>query len=191
MKLLIKILFTFSVCLNSYFVWDTIRYNNSKLREEMMNKSFGGDVNSTTWKNGFNLLVDRLKEIDKTKVNKKYYYVNVWTTWCKPCIREMPWLDSLAGTLNKDVAYIFVSDIEDKRANNCISEKGYNIRNFLFINDMNDFISAICNEKGATSKVYPMVLILDNKGNFVHYSTGAYQSAKDVSEFGALIKGLK
>lgn len=43
--------------------------------------------------------------------------VNLWATWCAPCIREMPTLDRLAGERADDFQLIVVSqDIAGKRA---------------------------------------------------------------------------
>lgn len=191
MKLLVKISLVISLGVNGYFVWDTIRINNDRLAFEATNHSFGGDVNKTTWKKGLELFVERLKEKNSTIASKKYYYINVWNNWCAPCIKEMPWLDSIAGTLHKDVGYVFVSDISESVANSCIKRKNYNLKNFVFLNDMNDFVSAICNEKGTKNKVYPMVLIIDNTGNLVHYSVGAYENVKEATEFIDLINKLE
>ena len=30
-------------------------------------------------------------------LNGKYIYIDVWATWCVPCLQEMPYFDSLAG----------------------------------------------------------------------------------------------
>ena len=65
------------------------------------------------------------------------------------------------------------------------------IKNFIFLNDMSDFISAICNEQGVKGKSYPMVLILDNKGKVLHYSVGAYQNLKEAAEFSEMINKLE
>src|SRR3546814_7465630 len=41
--------------------------------------------------------------------------VNLWATWCAPCLTEMPSLDRLAGQLDGKVQLIVVSaDIEGK-----------------------------------------------------------------------------
>jgi len=35
--------------------------------------------------------------------------LNLWATWCGPCVEEMPQLDALAGTLEGEVRVITVS----------------------------------------------------------------------------------
>jgi thiol-disulfide isomerase/thioredoxin len=191
MKLAVKILLAISIVFNVYLIWETIRLRNSKIKGDIMSKAFGGDINKTTWAKGLDSFVAKLRAKDLSVANKKYYYINIWTNWCIPCIKEMPWLDSLAGTINKDVGYIFVSDISDEVANTCIKRKNYNLKNFVFVNDMNDFVSGICNEKGTKNKVYPMVLILGKNGKLLHYSVGAYENVKEASEFVDLINKLE
>ena len=36
--------------------------------------------------------------------------VNLWATWCAPCVTEMPLLDELAGELGDSVAVLTVSE---------------------------------------------------------------------------------
>ncbi|AWO00448.1 redoxin [Chitinophaga alhagiae] len=41
--------------------------------------------------------------------------INLWATWCAPCIKELPWFEQLAQQMkNKPVKFIFLSlDMED------------------------------------------------------------------------------
>lgn len=39
--------------------------------------------------------------------------VNIWATWCKPCIEEMPLLDKIKSE-NEDVNFVFLSIDEDE-----------------------------------------------------------------------------
>ena len=42
--------------------------------------------------------------------DQKTYVVNFWATWCKPCIKEMPYFEELAENYkDKDVEVLFVS----------------------------------------------------------------------------------
>ncbi len=179
-----------SVGFNGYFIWDAIQIHNQTLKTEAMDRAFGGVIEKTTWSEGLKSFVSKLKAKDKNIANRKYYYVNIWTTWCMPCVKEIPWLDSLAGTLNKDVGYVFVSDQTDKVIMDCLKRKKFDVKNFVFLNDMNDFVSGICNERKITTKSYPMVLIMDDKGKILYYENGAYENLKDASEFCELIQKL-
>ena len=50
-----------------------------------------------------NDLLNRIKNKDTT------YVVNFWATWCKPCVKELPALDSLEKENNNLVKIILVS----------------------------------------------------------------------------------
>ncbi len=41
--------------------------------------------------------------LDLTKKHDYWIYIDVWGTWCSPCIKELPELDKVAETYNKDV----------------------------------------------------------------------------------------
>jgi thiol-disulfide isomerase/thioredoxin len=185
-KRIIKIVLFLSVGFNVFSIWAVIRIRNNKIQSE----AFGSVINKTTWANGLELFRTKLKEKDKSCANKKYYYVNIWTNWCAPCIKEMPCLDSLAGTLRTDIGYIFVSDISEDIANSCIKKKNYHLKNFIFLNDMNDFISGICNEIKIKSKSYPMVLILDQEGEIYHYSVGTSENLAELKALATIIQKL-
>lgn len=191
MKWIITITLILSLAINGYFIFDEIQFYKRKEHGKILNNAIGGELSKTTWKQGLDIFASKLKEKDSTLLNKKYYYINVWTSFCKPCIKEMPWLDSLAGRLNKDVGYFFVTDMSEGAANQCIKRTNYKLKNFVFLNDMNDFVSAICNEKGTRSKIYPMVLILSNKGELLHSSNGAYESKREAAGFLELINKLE
>lgn len=186
MKLLVKILLIISLGFNIFFIWVAIRIHNNAIISE----AFGGTINNTTWMKGLGSFVTKLKEKDSSLANKKYFFINVWATWCIPCVNEIPRLDSLAGTLNKDVAYVLVSDQTDKVISDCIKRKNYNVKNFVFLNGLNDFVSGICNERKVTTKVYPMVLILDQNGKIYHYSIGTYENSKEVKQLADIINRL-
>jgi thiol-disulfide isomerase/thioredoxin len=191
MRWIIKIALTLSLFVNGYFVFDEIQFYRRQEFGKAMDRAMSGELSKTTWKEGLEIFTSKLKKESNSLLHKKYYYINVWTDWCKPCIREMPWLDSLAGTMDKDVGYFFVSEMSDDAANQCIKKKNYKIKNFVFLNDMSDFVSAVCNEKRTKSKVYPMVLVLSNTGQLLHSSNGGYGNVREAAGFAEMIEGLE
>lgn len=191
MKWAIRIALLLSLIANGYFVFDEIRHQRIQEFGKALNREMGVEVNkTTTWKPGFELFTARLKEKNKALPNKKYYYINIWIDWCKPCIREMPWLDSLAGTTNKDIGYFFVSEMSDGRSDSSLNRRNFNLKNFVFLNEMDDFVSAICNKVGRKSKAYPMAAILNSKGELLHFSIGAYSNRNEAIAFTELINKL-
>src|SRR6187402_395814 len=164
MKWLLSISIVLSLSLNAYLIYDDVRHSYSQELMRSVNRSMGLEVNKTKWSEGLKLFQTKLKEKNGALAGKKYYYINIWTASCKPCIREMPWLDSIAGSLKKDVGYIYLTDMTTEAASNVIKNRNFHLKNFVFLNDMNDFVSGICNERNTRNKVYPMVLILSNKG---------------------------
>lgn len=48
--------------------------------------------------------------------NGKYIYIDIWATWCKPCIKEIPYLNSLEKKYNnKNIQFVGIS-IDNKSA---------------------------------------------------------------------------
>lgn len=191
MKSLFKIGLILSLAINAFFLIEEFFMHKGKELEHVKNKLMGGELSNTKWKQGLEIFTQKLRKKDTTLLDKKYYYICTWTNWCKPCIREMPWLDSIAGGLSKDVGYFFVTDLSDELAEKCIKRSKFRIKNFIYLNDLNTFISAVCNEKGTKNKVYPMVLIITNEGVLVHFSIGAYRNASEAAGFADIINKLE
>ena len=55
------------------------------------------------------------KSLDSFK--GKYVYIDVWATWCGPCIREIPSLKKLEKEYhNKNIAFVSISTDESRRS---------------------------------------------------------------------------
>lgn len=75
------------------------------------------------------------------KDNDSTYIVNFWATWCKPCVKEMPYFEKIAETYAEDkVKVIFVSlDFPDRLGTQVVPfiEKN-NIRSEVVLLDDDD-----------------------------------------------------
>lgn len=50
------------------------------------------------------------KAVDFAKFRGKYVYIDLWASWCGPCVREVPHLQALEHELkDKDVAFVSIS----------------------------------------------------------------------------------
>lgn len=130
-------------------------------------------LNETILEKGFKKFKQKLD--NKTALqNNNYYYINVWNIACKPCSDEMPFIDALTGKFKKDLACIMVSSHSDEAVNNFIRNKGIKMENFIFVNEMLDFISGIYNEIRVRNQSFPLHVVLDKKGDCLAYLFGAF-----------------
>jgi thiol-disulfide isomerase/thioredoxin len=192
MRWLFCIALVISLSFNAYFIIDEAQYQRQMAFMKIMNSAMGGSVGDVTWGKGLGMFNDSLKTKFPELSGKKYYYINMWALFCHPCIKEMPWLDSLAGTIErKDVAYIFLQGNSDKSTNDLLERKKFKIKNFVYLNNMEDFISSVYNEQKKKSVVFPTVLIIDSKGKIYHSSKGAFENRNEAKEFVDLIEKLE
>lgn len=96
--------------------------------------------------------------------------LNLWATWCAPCVKEMPQLDALAGTLEGEVKVITVS--QDLRGAEVVTpffaKGGYSkLEPWL---DPDTALSAQFTPEG----VLPLTILFDASGKEVLRVTGGY-----------------
>ena len=187
MKIIIVSL-SLSIILNIYLFYSLQLSDKKAAFGIETQKKFGITHTGTKWRSGF--LQFKCKLNKNGLLNKKYIYINTWAHFCSPCITEMPMLDSIAGLFKKNTIYSFVSEMNDKTANNYLKKYKYSIKNFIYANQMDSLIIGICNEKKIKSKNYPQQIIVDTLGNIVFYSEGAFENSEDASKLIAMLKKL-
>ncbi len=88
----------------------------------------------------FSLVNENGKKVSLKDLRGKYVYIDVWATWCRPCIAEMPYLEKLKEKY-KDAAIEFVGiNVNDLKVDwlnyiNKMKPKGIN----LYAGDNPDF----------------------------------------------------
>lgn len=103
----------------------------------------------------------------------KHLYIDVWATWCKPCIREIPYLEKLR-TEYEDKGITFISICQNDEKDNwknfveAKNLKGYQ----LFCDDLNSEFLKIFNINSI-----PRFIIIDNEGNI--YDADAPRPSSD------------
>ena len=61
------------------------------------------DIYSTNW--------DSLKQIFNHN-NDTTYVINFWATWCKPCIEELPYFESVLDTFSNDPVRLYLISLD-------------------------------------------------------------------------------
>jgi thiol-disulfide isomerase/thioredoxin len=108
--------------------------------------------------------------------------INLWATWCAPCVKEMPQLDALAAELEGEVRVITVS--QDIRGAEVVgpffAQKGFQrLEPWL---DPETALSAQFTPEGAL----PLTILFDARGREVLRVAGGYEW--DSPEAAALIR---
>ena len=100
--------------------------------------------------------------------------VNLWATWCAPCIREMPQLDALAGGAGDRFRLIVVSqDMAGKRdVDPFFAKQGFKALK-PYLDKQNVLMEAL------KAETLPMTVLYDARGKELWRVVGAFDWAGD------------
>ncbi|WP_340065423.1 TlpA disulfide reductase family protein [Ascidiimonas aurantiaca] len=94
----------------------------------------------------------------------KVVLVNLWATWCPPCIAEMPSLQKLYDDYKDKVVFLFVTDESARKVNVFMEKNGYDLPIY-------NSVSKIPAE--LYSRSIPATYLLDGNGKIVIKKKGA------------------
>lgn len=127
-----------------------------------------------------------LKTLDGTAITTKdlegkMAFVNVWATWCGPCLKEMPSIERAKAKLESE-GYVFIA---------VSNEEHDKIENFIAKNDYTfDFAKLGMSLEALNIYSLPASYIIDGKGNLVYEHMGAkeWDSPENISLFKSHLK---
>lgn len=132
----------------------------SKFNPSVIDKEDRKKVLYTNWKlrdlNGV--------EQDFVETKGKVVFVNLWATWCPPCIAEFQSVQDLYDDYKEEIVFLLVSDESPSVINNFLDKKGYEIQIF---NPLTNYPS----DFNPTS--IPRTYIIDKSGYIVVDKKGA------------------
>lgn len=103
--------------------------------------------------------------VDLAEFERKPMVVNLWATWCPPCVREMPVLHE-AQALNPAVNFVFINQGESaQKVEGWLVARNLSLRNVLL--DTKGQALGAFNQRGL-----PTTLFFDAKGRLVSVRTG-------------------
>ncbi len=158
----------------------TERFNldNKYLGEFKVRKS---SIAGTPFPEGINLYDLKGNKVDFAKYRGKYVYIDMWASWCVPCIKEIPYLKALEKELQNDnVCFLSLSiDTKEDAWKKKVADLG--LEGELVINKDNKLCEAL-NVTGI-----PFFLIYDKEGKLYKYN--AYRPSD--MRLKSLLEGLK
>lgn len=101
----------------------------------------------------------------------KVVVLNLWATWCPPCVAEMPALDQLQADLGgKDFAVVAVSTDQQGIKKSAPFYRRAGIKNLALYNDTRGKLEDILQARGL-----PLTVVIDREGRLVGRIEGAAQ----------------
>jgi len=94
----------------------------------------------------------------------KVTLVNIWATWCPPCIAEMPSLQLLYNDYNDKIEFVLVADEAQEVIEVFLKKKNYNLEIYRPISEAPDPFNV---------NSIPRTFLLDTEGNIVIDESGA------------------
>ncbi|MCF6351608.1 MAG: TlpA family protein disulfide reductase [Cyclobacteriaceae bacterium] len=121
--------------------------------------------------------------LDFETLKGKVIFINMWATWCAPCIAEMPSIQELYNKYkdNSDAVFVMISfDKDPEKAKNFIARKEYDLPVY-FPNETQ--IPKVYDSKGI-----PTTYVIDKKGYIAYRKVG--MASYDSNSFVKLMDGL-
>jgi len=103
------------------------------------------------------------QKFDKSLIENKIVILNLWATWCKPCIKEMPDLETMQEKLPDDFTLLVASNEEMDKILSFQQRQQYNLKLIKIENNLESL--------GIYS--LPTTLIINKDGMVVETLVGA------------------
>jgi thiol-disulfide isomerase/thioredoxin len=104
------------------------------------------------------------KSINLQSMKGKVVLVNVWATWCPPCVAELPRFVELYTDYKDKVVFAFVANDEKAKVEAFLEKKGYKLPVYF---------QASAAPPEMQSSTIPVTYILSKEGKIVVDKTGA------------------
>ena len=123
------------------------------------------------------------KDINYNETKGKVVFVNLWATWCPPCIAEFDGIQGLYNDYGDKVEFLLVSDESPETIQKFLDKKGYNVPIFNPLTNYPEDFQA---------RSIPRTYIIDKEGRIVVDKKGAanWNSDKIRNELDELLKGF-
>ncbi len=117
-------------------------------------------------------------ELDLASLRGQPVLINLWATWCAPCVIEMPMLDNLAGQMGDDLRVVTVSQ---DLSGASVVEPFFADREFVHLEPWLDQESELTLRFSQTGML-PLTVLFDADGKEVLRVVGGYHWDSDEAE---------
>jgi thiol-disulfide isomerase/thioredoxin len=89
--------------------------------------------NKPSFRDGLSITTLDGDEVELGEYSDKVIFLNLWATWCAPCIKEMPSIEALSKKFGDKVEFILASNEEIEKIIQFRNKKGFDL-NYVFMN---------------------------------------------------------
>ncbi len=114
----------------------------------------------------FMLVDENGTEFNAESLRGKTIFINIWATWCAPCVAEMPGINSLYNDLKneEDIVFLMIShDKEFQTAKNWVARKGFDFPIYQLTTPLPDMYE---------TNVIPTTVVISSKEKVIVKHTG-------------------
>lgn len=104
------------------------------------------------------------ESINLSELKGKVIFVNLWATWCPPCVAEMPSIQKLYNDYDNKIEFLFITNEDWETVNKFYQKRGFDLPTY---NPVTKY------PENLTSKSIPATFVIDKKGNIVIDKRGA------------------
>ena len=124
------------------------------------------DKEDQVYLNDFNWqLQDRKgQEVNLKTFKGQVIVVNLWATWCPPCVAEMPSFQKLYNDYGDKVIFLFIANDDPDKVDRFLAKNGY---------DLPVFFQTSSAPEAMSSNALPTTYIINSKGSIVASKVGA------------------
>lgn len=111
----------------------------------------------------------KLKDIHNNQINLQDYkgqiiFLNLWATWCPPCIAEMPSLQELYNDYDDKIVFLLVSSEETEVISRFLGKNNYTFNVQQPLSESPEILK---------SRSIPRTFLIDQEGNILINKSGA------------------
>ena len=127
------------------------------------------------------LINSKGEKVDMEKYRGKVIFINLWATWCPPCIAEMPSINDMYKDIDKDKVEVIMISLDQKfdKAIKYKDNKNYDFEIYAVDGRMPQMYS---------TQSIPTTYIIDSKGNLAMTHMGMADYNRE--DFKAYLKSL-
>ncbi len=109
--------------------------------------------------------------ISLSHFTNKVLFINIWATWCGPCISEMPGIERLSKRFSNDpnVAFLLITDESIGIVDGFLVDQGYGYE----FEDLQFYSTQSVRPVHLGSRIYPTTYIIDKSGIIRYKQVGS------------------